>query len=95
VEVADRIGVEPAAVAVDRASDRAGVRGEVQPAHVDQPARDAELGPHVVPAERGVGFRRGGDLVEAGEAGRGQCDTGANEELPAIQVGINAVDPAR
>ena len=64
VQVADRIGVEPAAVAVDRAPDTARVRGEVQPAHVDQPARDPELPAHVVPAESGVGLRCGTDLLE-------------------------------
>ena len=79
VQVADRIGVEPAPVAVDRAAHGPGVGGEVEPAHVDEGARDPELRAHVGPVERGVGLWGGRDLVEVGETGGRQGEAGTDQ----------------
>jgi hypothetical protein len=90
VQVADGIGVQAATVPVDRPADGARMGREVEPAHVDQRARDAKLGPDVVPAERGVCPRGGRDLVETAQPCRGEPQTGADEQLPAVHVGIDA-----
>ena len=68
VQVADRVGVEPAPVAVDRGAHGCRMRREVEAAELDDARVVAERAPHLRPTTGVRGRRRSvGQLLQIGE----------------------------
>ena len=102
MQVADRIGVERTAVAVDRAPNRRGVRREQERAEVDAVAAEPELRANARPRKRrellGVSLVRGGQRLRPENRGGGERQPAALQEFPPVErhslAGIVAlVDP--
>jgi hypothetical protein len=89
VEVVDRIGIEAAAVSLDRAPHRRGMRRQEQPAHVRPAWRQAKLPTYSGPVQSDVRFGGRDHLVEVGErrteTARGKSRAGPDEKLSAIE----------